>query len=304
MQPQRGELVVRVRAVSLNFRDVAMLRNQYPLPHKRGLIPTSDAAGEVVEVGEQVDSFKVGDRVMGTFHPRWFGGRPGPDLFKYGYGSEIDGWLVERKVVSQESVVRVPDNLSFEEAATLPCAGLTAWVALTAGMVIRAGDTVLTQGTGGVSIFALQLAKAVGARVISTTFRLGEGGPTAGARGGRGCELQRGAAMGRARASPHGRARRGPGRRSGRAGDDGAVLARRRTRRRDRLHRLPEHGKPRHRFLWLFGDFRGISILIGGHPVSFKAHRHLVRRDFEGDRMRVGAWCGARSPSDGLGGLI
>ena len=168
-RPQRGELIVRVHAASLNFRDIAMVRDKYPLPHAKGLIPLSDAAGEVLEVGEGVDAFKVGDRVMSTFHPRWYGGRVPPDVFKYGYGSEIDGWLVQRKVVSQEAVVAVPDSLSYEEASTLPCAGLTAWAALTAGGAIRAGHTVLVQGTGGVSVFALQLAKAVGARVIATT---------------------------------------------------------------------------------------------------------------------------------------
>jgi NADPH:quinone reductase-like Zn-dependent oxidoreductase len=169
LRPQRGELLVRVHAVSLNYRDIAMVRDKYPWPHSKGLIPVSDAAGEVVEVGAGVDAFKVGDRVMGTFHPRWFGGRTPTDLFASGYGSEIDGWLVERKVVSQEAVVMAPDNLNYEEASTLPCAGLTAWVALTGGLPIRAGHSVLTQGTGGVSIFALQLAKAVGASVIATT---------------------------------------------------------------------------------------------------------------------------------------
>jgi NADPH:quinone reductase-like Zn-dependent oxidoreductase len=92
-----------------------------------------------------------------------------PNVSQYGYGSEIDGWLVEQKVVSQESLVRIPDGLSYEEASTLPCAALTAWSALTLGTVIRSGHTVLTQGTGGVSIFAVQLAKAVGASVIATT---------------------------------------------------------------------------------------------------------------------------------------
>jgi NADPH:quinone reductase-like Zn-dependent oxidoreductase len=168
-KPQRGELLIRVRAVSLNFRDIAMVRDTYPMPHKKGLIPVSDGAGEVIEIGAGVDSFKVGDRVMGTFHPRWFGGRMPADVFKYSYGSEIDGWLVERKVVSQEAVVRVPDNLSYEEASTLPCAALTAWAALSGATPIRAGNTVLIQGSGGVSIFALQLAKAVGASVIATT---------------------------------------------------------------------------------------------------------------------------------------
>lgn len=168
-RPQRGELRIQVHAVSLNFRDIAMVRNTYPLPHKKGLIPLSDAAGEVIEVGTNVHAFKIGDRVMGTFHPSWFGGRVPANIFADDYGSELDGWLVEQKVVSQESVVLVPDKLSYEEAATLPCAGLTAWSALTGSMPIRAGHTVLTQGAGGVSVFAVQLAKAVGAFVIGTT---------------------------------------------------------------------------------------------------------------------------------------
>ena len=167
--PQRSEVLVRVHAVSLNFRDIAMLRDRYPLPHRKGLIPTSDGAGEVVEVGAGVDDLKVGDRIMGIFHPRWYGGRIPPNVSRFGYGSEIDGWLVERKVLSQEALVRIPDNLSCEEASTLPCAAVTAWSALSGSVPIRSGHTVLTQGTGGVSIFALQLAKAFGASVIATT---------------------------------------------------------------------------------------------------------------------------------------
>jgi alcohol dehydrogenase len=167
--PQRGEVLVRVHAVSLNFRDIAILRDQYPAPHLKGLIPVSDAAGEVIAVGPGVDNFSVGDRVMSTYQSRWFAGRMPTNLGQFHYGSAIDGWLVEQKVVSQESLVRVPDTLSFEEACTLPCAALTAWSALTDGGAIRSGHTVLVQGTGGVSIFALQLAKAAGAFVIATT---------------------------------------------------------------------------------------------------------------------------------------
>jgi NADPH:quinone reductase-like Zn-dependent oxidoreductase len=167
--PQQGEVLVRVHAVSLNFRDIAMLRDRYPLPHRKGLILTSDGAGEVVEVGAGVDDLKAGDRIMGIFHPRWYGGRIPPNVSRFGYGSEIDGWLVERKVLSQEALVRIPDNLSCEEASTLPCAAVTAWSALSGSVPIRSGHTVLTQGTGGVSIFALQLAKAFGASVIATT---------------------------------------------------------------------------------------------------------------------------------------
>lgn len=167
--PQRGEVLVRVRAVSLNFRDLAMPRGRYPRPCLPGLIPISDAAGEVVEVGEGVESFKVGDRVIGAFHPRWFGGDMPSTIQKDSYGAESDGWLCELKAISQEAVVRIPDSLSFEEAATLPCAGLTAWTALTGPTPIRAGHSVLVLGSGGVSIFALQLARAVGASVIATT---------------------------------------------------------------------------------------------------------------------------------------
>jgi alcohol dehydrogenase len=168
-RPQRGEVLVRVHAVSLNFRDIAMLRGRYPRKCVPGLIPVSDAAGEVVATGEGVEAFKVGDRVIGAFHPRWFGGEMPSTIQSDSYGAENDGWLCEFKAISQEAVVRLPDALSYEEGSTLPCAGLTAWTALTGPRPIRAGHTVLVQGSGGVSIFALQLARAVGATVIATT---------------------------------------------------------------------------------------------------------------------------------------
>lgn len=167
--PQRGELLVRVHAVSLNYRDIAMLTGRYPRAYKKGLIPTSDGAGEVVAVGEGVEAFKVRDRVIGAFHPRWFGGPMHESMGREAYGDQNDGWLAETKVVSQEAVVKIADGMTYAEAATLPCAGLTAWTALGGAVPIRAGHTVLVQGTGGVSIFALQLARAVGARVIATT---------------------------------------------------------------------------------------------------------------------------------------
>jgi alcohol dehydrogenase len=168
-RPQRGEVLVRVHAVSLNFRDIAMLRGRYPRKCVPGLIPISDASGEIVAIGEGVEAFKAGDRVIGAFHPRWFGGEMPSTIQRDSYGAENDGWLCELKAVSQEAVVRLPDALSYEEGATLPCAGLTAWTALTGPVPIRAGHTVLVQGSGGVSIFALQLARAVGATVIATT---------------------------------------------------------------------------------------------------------------------------------------
>ncbi|WP_337186894.1 NAD(P)-dependent alcohol dehydrogenase [Phenylobacterium sp.] len=168
-EPQRGEVLVRVRAVSLNYRDIAVILGRYVWDAIPGLIPCSDAAGEIVAVGEGVTAFRPGDRVISIFHPRWFGGRPPKGVAMQTYGSGADGWLAEYKVVSQEAVVPLPDGISFEDGATLPCAATTAWTALSGQTPVRAGSTVLTLGTGGVSIFALQLAKAMGARVISTT---------------------------------------------------------------------------------------------------------------------------------------
>jgi alcohol dehydrogenase len=173
-KPQRGEVLVRVRAVALNFRDLAILRGRYPRKAIPGLTPVSDAAGEIVAVGEGVKAFEVGDRVIGAFHPRWFGGEMPSTIQSDSYGAESDGWLCELKAVSQEAVVRLPDALSYEEGCTLPCAGLTAWTALTGSTPIRAGHTVLVQGSGGVSIFALQLARAAGATVMATTSSAGK----------------------------------------------------------------------------------------------------------------------------------
>jgi alcohol dehydrogenase len=168
-QPVRGEALVRVRAVSLNYRDLAMANDQYPPPHLPGLVPVSDAAGEVVAVGDDTGQLKVGDRVISSFNPRWFGGGIPADFGMDQFGSHCDGWLTEFKTISCESLVRVPESLSFVEAATLPCAGLTAWNALRNGSPVGPGQTVLTLGTGGVSLFAVQLAIQSGAHVIATT---------------------------------------------------------------------------------------------------------------------------------------
>ena len=167
--PQRGELLLKVHAVSLNFRDVAVLLGRYVQNAKTGLVPASDAAAEVVAVGEDVTAYKPGDRVLGVFHPRWFGGPMPADWVGDSYGTGRDGWLCQFKAVSQEAVVRLPDSLSWEEGSTLPCAAATAWFALAGSTPVRAGHTVLTQGTGGVSIFAVQLARLLGARIIATT---------------------------------------------------------------------------------------------------------------------------------------
>lgn len=168
-RPQRGEVLIRIRAVALNRRDLLIVQGRYPGPVRPGLIPCSDASGEIVEVGEDVTAFSVGDRVISTFHPRWFGGLPPRNTSLETYGNARDGWLAEYKVVSQEAAVLMPTHHSFVEASTLPCAGLTAWNALSGEQPVRAGSSVLTLGTGGVSIFAVQLAKACGARVVATT---------------------------------------------------------------------------------------------------------------------------------------
>ena len=167
--PQRGEVLVKVHAVSLNYRDLSLVLGNYPWTVKPGLVPCSDAAGEIVAVGEGVTAYRPGDRVISTFHPRWFGGRIPIDAVNQTYGNGSDGWLTEFKLVSQESIIKLPEVMSWEEGATLPCAGLTAWNARSGTIAARAGQTVLTLGTGGVSVFAVQLAKAFGATVIGTT---------------------------------------------------------------------------------------------------------------------------------------
>lgn len=168
-KPQRGELLLRVHAVSLNYRDLALLDGRILKPSIAGGIPVSDAAAEVVELGEGVNDFQVGDRVMSLFHPRWFGGPKVAARAIGSYGYDQDGWLTEFKVVSREAVVALPDGLSYAEGATLPCAAVTAWNAISGAAPIRVGQSILTLGSGGVSVFALQYAKAAGARVIATT---------------------------------------------------------------------------------------------------------------------------------------
>src|SRR6202047_369933 len=162
--PGAGEVLVRVRATSLNFRDIMILNGMYPMSIPPGRVPLSDGAGEVVEVGASVKRFKVGDRVINSFFPNFFGGSF--SAMPEQWVVDHDGWLTEYKAVSAEALVSMPEHLTFEEAATLPCVAVTAWSALSG---VRAGDTVLTQGTGEVSLFALQLAKALGTRVITTT---------------------------------------------------------------------------------------------------------------------------------------
>ena len=165
-----GQVVIRMKAASLNFRDLATVSGTYGPGHKLPLVPLSDGSGEVVDVGEGVRRLKVGDRVAPSFFQGWLSGDPVPEtLGTTALGGPIDGCAQEYMCLSAEGVSKAPANLSHEEIACLPCAALTAWRALVVEGRMKAGDTVLVQGTGGVSIFALQFAKAAGARVIVTS---------------------------------------------------------------------------------------------------------------------------------------
>ena len=165
--PGPGEITVRVKASSLNFHDFAVVIGMIPTPE--GRIPMSDGAGEVTAVGEGVTEYKVGDHVVSTFFPEWLDGAPPTTAFTGVPGDGIDGYARESITAPTHWFTRAPAGYSHAEAATLTCAGLTAWRALFVDNAIKPGDIVLTQGTGGVSIFALQFAKMAGATVISTS---------------------------------------------------------------------------------------------------------------------------------------
>jgi NADPH:quinone reductase-like Zn-dependent oxidoreductase len=158
---------VRVRAVSLNFRDLNVIKGARK--RKAPIVPVSDGAGEVIEVGAAVTRCAVGDRVAGSFFPTWLSGDLSDYHHAHALGGGQDGMLAEQVVLPESAWLHIPARLSFEAAATLPCAGVTAYHALFEAAHLRAGDVVLVQGTGGVSIFGLQLAKAAGARVIVTS---------------------------------------------------------------------------------------------------------------------------------------
>jgi NADPH:quinone reductase-like Zn-dependent oxidoreductase len=163
-----GQVVVKVHAVSLNYRDLMMVKGFYNPRMELPRIPCSDGAGEVVEVGQGVTDLNPGDRVAGIFMQRWIDGPPSAAKQRAALGGDVDGMLAEYVVLDAAGVVPVPKHLSYEEVATLPCAGVTAWNAVTRSG-LEAGQTVVIQGTGGVSIFALQFARTMGARVLGTS---------------------------------------------------------------------------------------------------------------------------------------
>ncbi len=167
--PGPRQVLIRVRACALNARELMILiQGAYPLPVKSDGIPVSDGAGEVVAVGEGVTRARVGDRVTASIFPYWIDGPYTRDVSAQ-LGGSLDGMLTEYALLPEEGIIQIPDHLSFEEAACLPCAGVTAWNALTGGRNLQAGDTVLTLGSGGVSLFALQFTRSAGCRVIATT---------------------------------------------------------------------------------------------------------------------------------------
>ena len=165
--PGPGEIKVRIHAASLNFRDGLMVNGFFPV--KDGLIPLSDGAGEVIAVGEGVREFAVGDAVVSTFHPKWLDGFMDKADMDNSPGGPADGFACEETTRPASHFTRAPRGYSHAEAATLTCAGVTAWRAVVTDGMVKPGATVLVQGTGGVSLFALQFAKAAGATVIATS---------------------------------------------------------------------------------------------------------------------------------------
>ena len=170
-EPGPTEVLVKMLAASLNYRDLMVVTGTYNPKMKRPAVPLSDGAGEIIATGDKVTRWKTGDRVIPIFAQGWIEGPPTEEKRRtsLGAGSYWHGTLREYAVFDEQALVRIPGHLGYEEASTLPCSALTAWHALAVSGGLKAGDTVLTQGTGGVSIFAVQIAKLFGARVISTT---------------------------------------------------------------------------------------------------------------------------------------
>ena len=164
--PKDNEVLLKVRASSLNYHDLMVALGLIPTEDKR--VPLSDAAGEILEVGKDVSKWTVGDKVMSMCFPNWVSGPPKYNLLSF-IGDNQDGYATELISIPESAITKIPSNLNFKEAATLPCAGLTAWRAVVDEGRLKSEETVLVQGTGGVSVFALQLAKTFGATVIATS---------------------------------------------------------------------------------------------------------------------------------------
>ena len=165
-----GEVRIRVRAVSLNYRDLMVAGGNYLVNVDESIVPCSDGAGEVLAVGPGVSRVQVGDRVAASFFPYWHDGPAAPDKVRHALGGDIDGMLAEEVILHEDALARIPAGMSFIDASTMPCAGVTAWNAIfESSNNVRPGDTVLLLGTGGVSVLGLQLAKAAGLQAIITS---------------------------------------------------------------------------------------------------------------------------------------
>jgi NADPH:quinone reductase-like Zn-dependent oxidoreductase len=170
-QPGAGQVLIRMRAWSLNYRDLLISEGRYGRGQKPDVVPLSDGAGEVVAVGESVTRWTVGDRVLPIFMPHWISGPPTPQRIAGALGGPADGLLAEYVVADEAGLVAVPAHLGWAHAATLPCAAVTAWHAVVVSGRATPSDRVLTLGTGGVSLFALQFAVLSGATVVATSSR-------------------------------------------------------------------------------------------------------------------------------------
>lgn len=170
-RPGYGQVLVAIKAASLNYRDLLVATGRYSPNLPKPLIIASDGAGEVIAVGEGVRNFKAGDRVIGSFFQNWQRGEMDRDAAHSALGGSIDGVLVTARLFAEHGLVKLPSHLSYQEGATLPCAAVTAWNALVSTAHVKSGDTVLLLGTGGVSIFGLQFAQMHGARTIITSSR-------------------------------------------------------------------------------------------------------------------------------------
>ena len=168
-EPGQGEVLVRLKAATLNYRDLIAVKGGYGSRQKFPLVPLSDGAGVVERVGPGVREFAAGDRVIGSFFENWIAGEPSETKMRSALGGAVDGVLSEYRIFPKHALVETPEHLSDVEAAALPCAGVTAWSAVVKLGGLKPGQTVLTQGSGGVSLFAIQFAKMCGARVIATS---------------------------------------------------------------------------------------------------------------------------------------
>jgi NADPH:quinone reductase-like Zn-dependent oxidoreductase len=168
-RPAEHQVLIRVHATSLNRRDIFVLRGQYPVGPRQIIVPLSDGAGDVVALGSGVTRFHIGDRVAGTFFQNWASGSPPANVAQTALGGSVDGMLSQYVALDESGVVRIPTTLTYEEAATLPCAGVTAWNGLFSRGKMQPGDYVLLEGTGGVSLLGLSLAVADGAKPIITS---------------------------------------------------------------------------------------------------------------------------------------